>query len=419
MKTTIKVVLGAILFGALLGAAYGLWMTTRRSWDSSLENVETIKKERAQEAAAAKAVVDEAKSEKSKFPRVETPEIEYDFGVLEKNDANEKGSHDFVIKNVGTGVLKLTEKDKSCFCTEFHIEKKSLPPGEQTICRVTWDGKRGGGDFKQSVLIGTNDPLAKEIFFNVKGLYNSPVVCNPNQLAFNGVQNTREETREFHLLGFGKTESGEPIPLEITDSILSDPEHFVLTLEKGTPDQMTEEEKKNKVLSQATSLYRGTLTLKPGMPQGSFQEEIQFRTNNASLPILEVMLEGQITGTITISGTHYDKHETGQVVIGPVSSRKTTLEKIRLTVLDPTLIADEETFKVVSARPDWLKINLRYPDKEAQKTMPVKILDVEIEIPAGSPQGKFSGPSLGETGEIILKIGPQQLILPVNFAVGP
>ena len=51
--------------------------------------------------------------------------------------------------------------------------------------------------------------------------------------------------------------------------------------------------------------------------------------------------------------------------------------------------------------------------------MPVKILDAKIEIPAGSPQGKFSGPSLGETGEIVLKIGAQQLILPVNFAVGP
>ena len=270
LKSTVKVVLLAIFTGVLLGGAFGYFMQSRRSWDVSLENNERIQEEREKEVAEVKAVVEEAQKSTSQFPKVHQPEIEYDFGVLEKNDANEKGSHDFIIENVGTGVLKLTEKDKSCFCTEFHIEKKTLPPGEKTICRVTWDGKRGGGHFKQSVLIGTNDPLKEEIFFNVKGLYNSPIVCNPNQLAFNGVPNTREEQRKFHILGFGKTESGEPRPLEITESILSDPEHFALTLEKSSPDQMTPEEKESKVLAEATSLYLGTLTLKAGMPQGSF-----------------------------------------------------------------------------------------------------------------------------------------------------
>jgi len=70
-----------------------------------------------------------------------------------------------------------------------------------------------------------------------------------------------------------------------------------------------------------------------------------------------------------------------------------------------------------------MKIEFQYPPEEAQKALPVKMIPVTVEIPAGAPQGRYSGPGLTETGEIVFGIGagekPQEIILPVNFAVGP
>lgn len=419
MKSTITVVLAALLVGALLGMGIGWYRNYTTRWDLSMEDVSYFEKEAAKEQEKVEA----AASGKVKAPRVQIPVIEYDFGVMELNEQTQNGSYDFIIENIGTDTLKLTEKDKSCFCTDFKIAKKSLAPGEKTTCTVTWDGHSGGGDFKQSVIIGTNDPLAPEFFFNVKGLYTSPIICNPNQVVFTGISSDQAHTREFHILGFGKTEAGEPFGLEFSEIKVSDPEHFELSVEKGTLDDMTDSERENKVFAQATSLFRGKMTVKPGLPQGSFQEVVQFKTNHPDLPVLELMVEGQVTGAVTISGTKYDKHGTGQLLIGPISSRVTTTERIRMDIVNPTLIAGPETVRVVRARPEWLKISFDYPPKEAQKALPVKIIPVTIEIPAGSPQGKFSGPGLTEMGEVVFGIGggetPQQIVLPVNFAVGP
>lgn len=419
MKSTVTVILAAIGVGALLGAMIGLYRNHVTRWDLSMEDVSYFEKE----AAKAQEKVEAAAAGKVKAPRVKLDEIEYDFGVMPLNDQTQTGSHDFTIENIGTETLKLTEKDKSCFCTNFSIAKKTLAPGEKTTCTVTWDGHSGGGDFKQSVIIGTNDPQATEFFFNVKGLYTSPIICNPNQVVFTGISNGQEHTRDFHILGFGKTEAGEPFPLEFSETKVSDPEHFVLSIEKGSLDEMTDGEKENKIFQQATSLYRASITIKPGLPQGSFQEVVQFKTNHPELPVLELMVEGQITGAVTLSGTKYDKHGTGQLQIGPVSSRVTTSERLRMDIVNPTLTANAETVRVLRSRPEWLKVTFDYPAEELQKALPVKMIPITVEIPAGSPQGKFTGPGLAETGEIVFGIGagdsPQEVILPVNFAVGP
>ena len=55
--------------------------------------------------------------------------------------------------------------------------------------------------------------------------------------------------------------------------------------------------------------------------------------------------------------------------------------------------------------------------------MPIKWVDATVEIPAGSPQERYSGPGLAETGEIVVEIDKdmktEEVVLPVSFTVGP
>ena len=421
MKKTIFAAALGILIGAVLGVVLGLISLVGRGWDLSVEHPEYWESRR----QAALAAAEDALAGKVKAPRVETPEIEFDFGVREKNKENVTGSHDFPIINAGTAPLTLKEKTKSCYCTDFHIAKRKLMPGESTTVNVQWDAERGGGAFKQSVIISTNDPVRPEIFFNVKGLFSSPVIANPNHLIFSGVSNSEEQSREFHILGFGTDSEGNPLPLDIGDEdvTLWDPDHFRVALEPGTLDDLTEDEKNSSVISKATSLVKGTLYITPGLPQGAFQETVRFKTRRPDQPLLELMVEGQVTGAVTITGMKYDKHKTGQLVIGPVSSAAGARESFRLTFDDQEFIADASTVRVSNVRPLWLNVSLDFLDAEAQKSMPVKWVDATVEIPAGSPQERYSGPGLAETGEIVVEIDrdmkTEEVVLPVSFTVGP
>ena len=421
MRKTLYAALGGILLGIALGILLGYTSMAGRSWSVSVENPDYWESRRQEAQTAA----EDALAGKIEAARVETPEIEYDFGVKEKNKETVNGSHDFPVKNVGTATLTLKEKTKSCYCTEFSIAKKTLQPGESTTVNVKWDAERGGGSFKQSVIITTNDPVRPEIFFNVKGIFSSPVVAHPNHLLFSGISRGEEQSREFHILGFGSDADDNPLPLEIKESDVTvwDPDHFQVTLAPGSPDEMTEEEKNNAVLGKATSLVKGTLTVLPGLAQGAFQETVRFKTHRQEQPLLELMVEGQVVGSVSISGAKFDKHKTGQLVIGPVSSARGQTESFRLTFDNPALIADEKTVRLASTRPDWLEVSFQFLDPEAQKSMPVKWVDAAVNIPAGSPQQRFSGPGLAETGEIVIEVGSdlekEQVVLPVSFTVGP
>ena len=417
MKKVVLAVLAAVAAGLLVGGGWGWYKVRRTHWDLSMEDFSYFEKEIEEQQKKA----EEAAQGKIKAPRVAVDLIEYDFGVMELNEETRTGSHDFTIVNKGNETLKLKEKDKSCFCTDFSIANHSVPPGESTTCTVTWDGHNSGGEFKQTVVISTNDPQSPEFFFNVRGLYTSPIICSPNHISLNGVSSAEPLTRSFHILGLGVDDQGNPFDCQFSEITVSDPDHFEVTVEKGSLDEMTDSEKQSKVLSSATSLFNGTLTEKPGLSIGSFQELVRFKTNHPKLPYMELMVEGQVAGSVNISGQKYDKHNTGQLVIGTVSSRDTTVETIRLDINDPLLVANAETVKVASKRPEWLQVELTFP--EADVPLPVKMIPVTITIPAGSPQENYGGPDLAQTGEIVFAIGEgektQNVVLPVNFSVGP
>ena len=417
MKKVVLAVLAAVAAGLLAGAGWGWFKVRHTHWDLSMEDFSYFEKQIEEQQKKA----EDAAQGKIKAPRVAVDLIEYDFGVMELNEETRTGSHDFTITNKGNETLKLKEKDKSCFCTDFTIANHSVPPGGSTVCTVTWDGHNSGGEFKQTVVISTNDPQTPEFFFNVRGLYTSPIVCSPNHILLNGISAAEPQTRSFHILGLGTDDQGNPFDCQFPEITVSDPDHFEVTVEKGSLEELTDEEKQNKVLSSATSLFNGTLTVKPGLSIGSFQELIRFKTNHPKFPYMELMVEGQVAGSVNISGQKYDKHNTGQLVIGTVSSRDTTVENIRLDINDPLLSANAETVKVVSKRPEWLQVELTFPETDIP--LPVKMIPVTITIPAGSPQESYGGPDLTQIGEIVFAIGEgekiQKVVLPVNFSVGP
>ncbi|MBR2584141.1 MAG: DUF1573 domain-containing protein [Thermoguttaceae bacterium] len=117
MKKVVLAVLAAVAAGLLVGGGWGWYKVRRTHWDLSMEDFSYFEKEIEEQQKKA----EEAAQGKIKAPRVAVDLIEYDFGVMELNEETRTGSHDFTIVNKGNETLKLKEKDKSCFCTDFSI----------------------------------------------------------------------------------------------------------------------------------------------------------------------------------------------------------------------------------------------------------------------------------------------------------
>lgn len=420
MRATIATILGGALLGVLLGFGIGKYQSSFRAW--------TPENETNQLAAQARKEADDAskKTENAKTdggPKAKVGETAFDFGILEKTAANEKGEHPFYIENVGDAELTLADGGKGCFCTDFSISKSSLKPGEKATVLFKWDGARSGGVFDQGVRVLTNDPNAREIYFTVSGLYTAPIVSAPNELSFQNASAATDTTREFRVFGFERDENGEPFPLEILGVETSDPDRLTVELKKDDVANLTPKERGHQLYSKTTNLFVGTATLKAGAPQGAFQEIIRVKTNSAKEPTLEIVASGQVSGGgVKLVGRRFDEKATGFLLIDTVSQKTTTEERLRL--IFNKIPANAETVKVKSVRPDWLKVDFVFPPEEMQKTAPTRIVEAIVSIPAGSPQGSFMGPNKEQLGEIVFTVGEtpettQEIVLPVRFAVGP
>ena len=270
----------------------------------------------------------------------------------------------------------------------------------------------------------TNDPNAKEITFSVKGLYTAPVVTAPSELAFNNATKSSETMRTFRMYGFERNPDGTPFALKVESLELSDPEHFEVELEEDDVANMTEEEKGNRLFSLATSVFNGKVTMKPGMPQGSFQEILRIRLNSEKTPILETPIHGAIMGSeVKVLGPLYDDKNSGALRLDSIRQDQGKKTNLRFLIFDPIDVNEKSVF-VKSVRPDWINVSFTYPDAELQKQTKVRQVEVDVEVPAGSPQGAFMGPGKDQLGEIVFQIGEdeetaQTVVVPVRFAVAP
>lgn len=112
----------------------------------------------------------------------------FDWGTIKMNGGNT--TKEFIIKNTGTGTLKLSNIKTSCHCTKAQvtINKQTspsfgmnaisswigeVPPGGQAILNVIFDplyhGTAGLGQINRLVDVETNDPNNKTVEFSLTG----------------------------------------------------------------------------------------------------------------------------------------------------------------------------------------------------------------------------------------------------------
>jgi hypothetical protein len=309
-------------------------------------------------------------------PKVEIEQpLLYEFGTMSQET---KGTYAWEIKNVGEGRLDLWLEGKTtCSCTVAKLQKSedngdapkpvvSVEPGNSTKIDLEWNTKTMGVDYSQGATIGTNDPSRPSFKIAVKGKVYPPVtIYPPEMITLNGISN--EETTRTRIavysmdrpdLKIKKISTSRPGTIVATESPLSEDDVKQLKVKKG---------------------YRVDVAVKPGLPLGSFSDELVIETDHPLRPEVKVSIAGRTTGPISVL---------------PPTLRMPSVTSSQGAIQDLTLLVrgGRPTKFEIAHTPAKLKVAITQNDTASQKGR----YRLRVTVPPGTPAGAVEE-------EIILK----------------
>ena len=336
-------------------------------------------------------------------PKVVVDREVYDFGAIERGMSE---SHAFIFTNQGDYPLELVQGETTCQCTISRLDAEKIAPGESATVTLQWEAKSAGGKFRQSATIWTNDPLRPRIDLSVVGRITKVLQVTPARVVFSSVKAGREAVAEVRLISLVDEN------LEVLDHQLQDEataEFFDIQVEPLAPEELIGSLAKSGVLI--------TITVKPGLTMGGFDQSLELLTNATHKSRVQIPIRGLVVGDISLVGRGWIAKQSVWA-LGTIKSSEGA--RVELTIFVRGENAAATTFEVVKATPDILQVS--FGEKTEIKQGRVLKVPLVLEIPKGIRNMAHLGPSPSDLGEIVIKTSNaevEQLRLFVKFVVEP
>lgn len=91
--------------------------------------------------------------DRSELADIKFEEEEFDFGTITQG---EKVSHEFRFENTGAKDLIISNAYADCGCTVPEVPKHPIPPGDESVIRVTFDSDKKSGIVTKSITVVAN-----------------------------------------------------------------------------------------------------------------------------------------------------------------------------------------------------------------------------------------------------------------------
>jgi hypothetical protein len=224
----------------------------------------------------------------------------HEFGFMAQQT---DGKQEWTITNKGTGEILLEKGESTCSCTIANLENgrtATLPPGKSTKVTLNWNTKGNDGKFNQkATVLVRNDPKKQKLDFQVAGTVLPPVLTMPNETAIHYLEgpNDKPHVREMVVFSIDRPD------LKLTGVTASNPAMLDVAIKPLKDDELKKLQdlipRKPKVDIQKASQI--VVTLKPGASIGAFSEEVVVSTDHPKKPKLSVMVDGRLSGPITVT----------------------------------------------------------------------------------------------------------------------
>ena len=270
----------------------------------------------------------------TKAPKISFDDRIYDFGVVEPED---KPQHYFTFKNTGQADLVISKVKSSCGCTAALLSEERIPPGELGRIEIKFDPRGRRGKQQKTVSVHSNAENESVIQLTIQGVVKASVEVVPEQIFFSSVNNQEVYEKRIRVLGAGDGK------LEITHVETSSP---FLSGEISPPQP-------GEVIT-----YEVKILLHPGAPVGKLEETLTIHTNNEARPHLNVSIEGNVLGPISV---YPEQLFLGFINAGEVIQRDILLTKMGRADMKVLEVNHQSPFistKVVPVENGW-KVRIR------------------------------------------------------------
>jgi hypothetical protein len=291
----------------------------------------------------------------------------HDFGAM---DRNAHGKHAYIVRNDGDAPLTLSTGQPSCgICIKvFAVAKPTLAPGERTEVHIEWDVKTGDSKFEQSGPLNTNDPLKPSVHLSITGQVIDNVRVDRPDVHFHDLSPSESAAASVNVYAFKEGE------FTIESADFGNPrvaKYLGVKVEPLSEGGLASEPK-------AKSGYKVTIDVKPGLPQGDFEDTLQITTNQSTDP-LSVRVIGNIASDILLMGPRVYR-EKSLITLDAVTQAAGKKHTVYLIVKGPHREGTKVTIDSIEPTKDF-SATLGEPIHDTAKTIRYPIT---IEIPAGA-----------------------------------
>jgi hypothetical protein len=263
--------------------------------------------------------------------------------------------------------------------------------------------------FRSSATIETNDPSRTQLTFTISGDVTSSIRVDPDSIIFTAVPLNEPQTIQAHIYSYRPGEL-KVLNYEFLETATAD--KFEFRSEPMSAKAVAEE----KDAQSGVVLY---ITVKPGLPLGSFRQKIKINLNlnNSSV---ELPIEGTTVSDVLVAGSNWDD-EHSLLTLGTVSQREGA--KAELFILAHGSHRNQLHPTVKEIIPDVLKdvLKVHFDQPSAGPNESSIRLPFTVEIPPGTPPMLHLGGQEGKIGEILIDSGDpdaKTIKVRVRFAVG-
>ncbi len=223
----------------------------------------------------------------------------HDFGIVPKGA---QLLHRFSITNIYAVRMEIVQVQSGCGCVSAVASKRFLEPRETATIDVSMDGKRFDGAKNVGVRVTVGPEFVSSAELKVMATSRADLVFNPGRIVFppqaNGASLTQTADMEY---------AGN-FPLEVREVVVNQvPVEATFKQLYREPGRVG---------------YQVSATLKTDAPPGAFKDTIFLKTNDPTLPLVSLLVEGNVESTISITP---QKLALGGVTQGDLLTRRVVI----------------------------------------------------------------------------------------------
>lgn len=263
--------------------------------------------------------------ENEKLPYAIIPATDFDFGEVR---LGQTVSHDFLVKNLGKGVLKVTSAELSN--PGMNIRSKPIDPGSEG--RIGLELKTAGmaGVIDAQAIVFLNDPVLPKVVLTLRGRVRPPIEIRPFGAVF--LAAFKDEPVERALTVVNNEEKPNAVK-----QVQSEGSHFVASLKTVEPGRV----------------YGVSVKAVPGTPVGRYEETLLIEMSNPPGRTLRVPVHIFVKPDLY---TTPDSVDFGEISLEQIRQSPAILDLLNQTVL---VTSRRSEFSIASTTCDLRDVTVR------------------------------------------------------------